>query len=173
MKIQIMGHSGSGKSTLARQLGAMYNLPVLHLDSTFYYGDWQRRTRQEQTEIVQGFLQSNPTGWVVDGNYAHICPERFEQSDLTIFLDFNRIFCFFSAWKRAKNNKDKIREDLNCKDKFDWEFAKWILWESRLPKRRKNMLKLFNSTSGQKVMLKNRKQVVAFVQRLQQQLEEK
>ena len=52
MKICVLGFSGSGKSTLARFLGERLNLPVLHLDCVFWYGDWQSRTREEQTEEV-------------------------------------------------------------------------------------------------------------------------
>ena len=40
MKIQICGYSGSGKSTLACALGKKYNIPVLHMDSVNWYGNW-------------------------------------------------------------------------------------------------------------------------------------
>ncbi len=35
-KIAIIGYSGSGKSTLARNLGKIYNCPVLHLDCVYW-----------------------------------------------------------------------------------------------------------------------------------------
>lgn len=94
MKIQIIGYSGSGKSTLAIKLGKLFNIPVLHLDVTKFYGDWQERTVEEQNKIVQEFLDKNEN-WVIDGNYTKICPQRFEESDMTIYLNFNRLFCFF------------------------------------------------------------------------------
>ena len=72
MKIQIIGYSGSGKSTLARELGKIYNIPVLHLDSTKFYGDWQERTVEEQTKIVQKFMDENDS-WIIDGSYGKIC----------------------------------------------------------------------------------------------------
>ena len=96
MKIQIIGYSGSGKSTLAKKLGELYNIPVLFLDNTKFYGNWEERTVEEQTKLVKEFLDTN-ADWVIDGNYAKICPERFEMTDMTIYKNFNRFFCFFSA----------------------------------------------------------------------------
>ena len=52
MKIQICGYSGSGKSTLACALGKKYNIPVLHMGSVNWYGNWQYRSDDEKTEIV-------------------------------------------------------------------------------------------------------------------------
>lgn len=40
MKICVIGYSGAGKSTLAQILGNKFNLPVLHMDATYWYGDW-------------------------------------------------------------------------------------------------------------------------------------
>ena len=73
MRIQIIGYSGSGKSTLARRLGELYGLPVLHLDAVQFYGNWNERSLEEQNALVQKFLEKNE-GWVIDGNYARVCP---------------------------------------------------------------------------------------------------
>ncbi|MBO7508145.1 MAG: AAA family ATPase, partial [Clostridia bacterium] len=101
MKIEVIGYAGSGKSTLAKTLADIYNIPVLHLDNTKFFGDWQERTVEEQTKIVQDFLDANEN-WVIDGNFTKICPQRFEMTDMTIYLNFNRFKCFWSAYKRAK-----------------------------------------------------------------------
>ena len=53
MKIQIIGYGGSGKSTLARELGALYGVPVLHLDNTKFYGDWQEVDHATQNAAVE------------------------------------------------------------------------------------------------------------------------
>ena len=79
MKICVTGYSGAGKSTLAKILGKKYNLPVLHLDATFWFGNWQHRTREEQANIVRSFMKENSQGWVIDGNYFHISLVRFEE----------------------------------------------------------------------------------------------
>lgn len=150
MKIQIIGYSGSGKSTLARQLGELLSLPVLHMDATRFYGDWQEYTHAQQEETVRRFLKQNrQCGWVIDGNYSSIATERFSQSDITVFLDFNRFFCYFSAKRRYKKYKGRCREDLPCVEKFDKEFRRWLLWEGRTPSRRKKTKKVARLHIGQ------------------------
>lgn len=107
MKICVLGFSGSGKSTLARFLGERLNLPVLHLDCVFWYGDWQSRTREEQEIKVNEFIAANPESWVIDGNYLKIFRERAELCDEIYFLNFNRFFCYRQALKRYKSIKER------------------------------------------------------------------
>ena len=163
MKIQIIGYSGSGKSTLARQLGEIAGIPVLHLDSTHFYGDWQERTAEEQAAIVREFISANDS-WVMDGNYTSVATERFAMTDVTIFLDFNRWFCFFSAYRRSRKYRNVARPDLGMPEKFDRSFRRWVLIDGRTKERRQKHLANLNATSGQKVVLKNRRQVRKFVE---------
>ena len=171
MKIQIIGYSGSGKSTIAKTLGELYDIPVIHLDNIKFYGNWQERTDEEQTEVLQDFLNKNKS-WVIDGNYSKICPQRFEESDMTIFLNFNRFVCFWSAYKRYKQHRLSPRESCPCNDKFDHKFKKWLLLDGRTRKRQKKHIFNLNKTSGEKVILKNRKQVDKFVEILKQKIKE-
>ena len=169
MKIQIIGYSGSGKSTLAKQLGEIYNLPVYHLDNARFYGNWQERTVEQQNGIVKEFLASNKDGWVIDGNYSKVCPERFSESDMTIYMNFNRFKCFWSAYKRYRKYKNSPRESCPCNDKFDWKFATWILFRGRTKAKKQGLLKKLNMTKGEKYIFKNRKQVNKFVENLKKQ----
>lgn len=171
MKIQIIGYSGSGKSTLARKLGEIAHLPVLHLDSTHFYGDWQERTAEEQTEIVRAFLDAND-GWVIDGNYTSVATERFAMTDVTIFLDFGRWRCFWAAYRRSVKYRNKRRPDLPCSEKFDRSFRRWILIDSRTKAFRQKILGNLNATPGEKVVLKNRRQVERFVEQFAKRLGE-
>ena len=171
MKIQVIGYSGSGKSTIAKTLAEMYNIPVLYLDNVKFYGDWQEKSDEEQTEIVQKFLDENDS-WVIDGNYSKICPQRFEISDMTIYMNFNRIKCFFAAYKRAKKHKYVHRESCACNDKFDKEFIKWLLIDGRTKERRQKIVENLNKTKGRKVVLKNRRQVKKFLNSIQEELKQ-
>ncbi len=130
MRIQIIGYSGSGKSTLARRLGERYGLPVLHLDAVQFYGNWSERSLEEQSALVQQFLGQNES-WVIDGNYSRVCPQRFEMADICIFLDFARIPCLVACLQRYWHFRGKARPSLGCKEKFDAEFLRWILYEGR------------------------------------------
>ena len=107
MKIQIIGYSGSGKSTLAKTLANHYNLPLLYLDAVNFYDNWQERTFEEKNAIVEKFLNDNPDGWVIDGNYSNIGLRRFEESDITIFFNYNRFYCYKMAIQRFNENKIK------------------------------------------------------------------
>ena len=158
MKIQIIGYCGSGKSTLAKKLGLFYNIPYLHLDNVQFYGDWQERTIEQQNEIVNKFLQENEN-WIIDGNYSKVSPIRFEISDITIFLNYNRFYCYKMCKRRYKLYKDSHRESCPCKEKFDFEFRKWILYEGRTKQRRKKHIDNLTKTTGTKLIFSNLKQL--------------
>ena len=171
MKIQIIGYSGSGKSTLAARLGQIANIPVLHLDSTHFYGDWQERTADEQSQIVRAFIAENDS-WVIDGNYTSVATERFAMTDLTIFMDFPRWRCFWSAYKRSRKYRGQTRPDLGMVEKFDRSFRRWILIDGRTKERKQKHLANLNATSGQKVVLKTRRQVDNFVAQFRRQVQQ-
>ena len=135
MRIQIIGYSGSGKSTLTQRLGEMYGLPVLHLDTVQFYGNWNERSLEEQNARVQKFLEENK-GWVIDGNYARVCPQRFSMADVCIFLDFARVPCLAANLRRWWQYRGKARPSLGCEEKFDAEFFWWIMHEGRTKARR-------------------------------------
>lgn len=163
MKIQIIGYSGSGKSTLAQQLGSIANIPVLHLDSTHFYGDWQERTVEEQAAIIRKFMSDNDS-WILDGNYTSVATERYSVTDITIFMDFNRWHCYWAAYRRYRKYRNKSRPDLPCEEKFDKSFRRWILIDGRTKSRHRRHLSNLNATSGRKVILRNRRQVARFVE---------
>lgn len=166
MKICVTGYSGAGKSTLAKILGEKYNLPVLHLDATFWFGNWQHRTREEQAKIVRLFMEKNPQGWVIDGNYFHICLERFKECDKVFFLNYNRFFCFSSALKRYKKYKGAVRGDCPCKEKFDFEFALWILHKGRTRRQKFLFKNNLSACKGGVLVFKSRKKLNKYLAEL-------
>ena len=156
MKIQIIGYSGSGKATLAKTLGEYYKIPYLHLDRVQFYGDWQERSREEQSEIVSQFIKENDS-WVIDGNYSVVARERFELADLTIFLAFNRFVCYWRTLKRYFKHRGETRDSLGCVEKYDFEFQWWIIYKGRTKKRKKQMFKNFNANTKEKLIFKNQR----------------
>ncbi len=163
MKIQIIGFSGSGKSTLAKQLGKHYNLPVLHLDTVQFFGNWEVRPKTEQNNIVEDFMENNPSGWVIDGNYSNLARHRFEQADLIIYLKFNRFICYTRNLFRYLSHRGQVRESLGCVEKFDWEFQRWILFDGRTKEIRQKHQINFNMGKGEKFIFKNSRQVKRFL----------
>ena len=140
MKIAVMGYSGSGKSTLARILSEHYGIPVLHLDTVQFLPGWEIRDDEEKRKIAADFMKKE--SWVIDGNYTVVSPARFSDCDLFILLLFNRFYCFKKCWLRYKKYKGRPRPDLPCGEKFDFEFAWWILHEGRTRKRRNKFRRL-------------------------------
>lgn len=163
MKIQIIGYSGSGKSTLAKKLSQHYQIPLLYLDNVQFYDCWKKRSLEQQNEIVSDFLNRHQD-WVIDGNYGKVAPERFQQCDMMIYLNYNRFYCFWKAFQRYRKNKGKIRESCPCIEKFDLEFQKWILFEGRTKAQKRKHLHHLSQCQGQTYIFKNRKQLYQFLQ---------
>lgn len=156
MKILVTGFSGSGKSYLAKKLADHFDLPLLYLDNVQFYGDWQERTLEEKNQIVRDFLAKNDS-WVIDGNYSNVAPERFALSDITIYLKYNRVFCYSSCLKRYFKHIGKKRESLGCIEKFDLEFQWWILFKGRTKKIKQQHLNNLYQSKGEKLIFKNRR----------------
>lgn len=168
MKIAIVGYSGSGKSTLARELAKKYQTDVLHFDTVHFLPDWKIRSDEEKMRITEDFLNIHDS-WVIDGNYSKLFYERrMEEADIIILLLFNRFSCLYRAYRRYIKYKNTTRPDMaeGCKEKFDLEFAKWILWGGRT-KRAKEWYKGLISKYGDKaIVIYNQKQLDAYVQNL-------
>ncbi len=165
MKIAVIGYSGSGKSTLARTLGERYKVPVLHLDTVFHAANWQQRDRQEQLAAVETFLDGSD-GWVIDGNYTDLLyRRRMEEADRIVMLLFGRFACLYRAAKRYRTYRGRSRPDVaaGCTEKLDWEFIRWILHGGRTRAARKRYRDLGKAYPGKTTVLKNQRQLDAFL----------
>ena len=167
-KISVIGYSGSGKSTLAGFLGERLSVPVLYLDTVQFLPGWEVRSGEEKLAIVRDFLDTNDkNGWVIDGNYTKLEQERkLNESDLIVFLSFNRISCFLRAYKRSRRFKNKSRPSMTegCNEKFDLEFIKWILLDGRNKERRERFKGIIEKFPEKSVVIKNQKQLDRFMQ---------
>ena len=162
--IQVIGYSGCGKSTLAKRLADHYHLPILHLDNVHWHGNWEERSHNEEEWLIRAFLKENEDkGWVIDGDYFKAAPERFYYANLTILLDFNRFWCWWSCFKRWREWKGRTRGTCPCPEKFDWEFQRWILWTWRGKRVVKQHEKIMGNEKGEKLWFKSRNEVSAWV----------
>ena len=166
MKIQIIGFSGAGKSTLGKQLSQLYNLPVIHMDSLNFLSNWVERDRLEFNNIVDDFLEKN-NSWVIDGNYFRISPQRYEQADLVIFLNYNRFTCLKGVIKRYKKYKKSSRPDMDsgCKERLNFSFLMWVLFTGRTKKRKAHMFDVVNNAKSS-LIFKNRKQLNKYLKEI-------
>lgn len=165
MKIAILGYSGSGKSTLARELGAIYRLPVLHLDSVRFLPGWEVRDQEEAHGMVREFLNTHAE-WVIDGNYRRFDQEeRLEQADLIVLMLFPRMVSLLRCYKRYRKYRHTTREDMSpgCNEKLDAEFVRWILWEGRTPSIRAHFRRIADRYEGKTVILLSQRQINRFL----------
>jgi len=161
-RILIIGCSGSGKSTLARTLGEKLGLPVIHLDQLWWKEGWKNVTREEFDSRLAMVL--NMEQWIIDGNYSRTMPIRLKQCDTVIYLDFGRWECLWGMLERCLSSYGRVRPDMapGCPERFDPKKVKWI-WNYNTRNRPKNYAWLAQAPHAQKVVLKNRRQVQAFL----------
>ena len=164
MKIAIIGYSGSGKSTLARKLAEHHKAPVLHLDAVHHLPGWQERDAESEKAIIGAFLDENDS-WIIDGNYSRDHYERrMEEADLIIMMLFNRISCFARAYRRYKTYKNTTRPDMaeGCPEKFDRQFALWILWNGRSQKALRRYRRIRTAYGEKVIIIQNQRQLDRF-----------
>ncbi len=168
MKIAILGYSGSGKSTLARELAKIYHVDVLHFDTVHFLPNWIIRSDEEKKRITKQFLDTH-SSWVIDGNYSKLFYERrMAEADVIILLLFNRFLCLHRAYCRYVQYRNTTRPDMaeGCKEKFDLEFIKWILWQGRKKQSKERYKRLVSQYPDKVIVIKNQKQLDKYIQSL-------
>ena len=165
MRIAVIGYSGSGKSTLAARLGDIYSIPILHLDQVQFSPGWVERGREEALSMVEEFMLNNHS-WVIDGDYSKFLQdERLAQADRIIFLNLPRRVCFFKAFGRYLEHRGRTRADMadGCPEKFDLEFAKWLLLDGRSGKIRAHYRKILAAYPQKTLVFKSMAQTDAWL----------
>ncbi|MFF5085491.1 topology modulation protein [Actinoplanes sp. NPDC000266] len=90
-RVVIVGAGGAGKTVLARQLGAILDLPVTHLDALRYDRAW-RTVAEETYRAAQRNLVSADR-WLIEGNSLASLPIRAARADTIIVLDQHPLVC--------------------------------------------------------------------------------
>ena len=161
-KIIVIGCSGSGKSTLSRKLSEITQIPVVHLDKLWWKPNWETVSRDE-FDVRHRAAMEEPT-WIMDGNFSRTLPERIDNCDTVIYLDFNRMTCIMGVLKRVFTGLGKVRPDMGegCPERFDWRFLVWV-WNFNKKNRAKTYQLLAEAQHAKVHILKNRKQVNQFL----------
>lgn len=164
-RILIIGCPGSGKSTLALALREKLGLPVVHLDQLWHRPGWEHITREEFDAQLEMAL--NMDRWIIDGDYGRTMQQRLAKCDTVIYLDFSRWTCLRSVLLRTSRGLGKVRSDMaeGCRERFDWDFVKYI-WNYNRENRVRNETYLAQARHAKRIVLKNRKEVNAFLETL-------
>lgn len=161
MKIAVIGYSGSGKSTLAGNLGRIFGSDVLHFDTVQFLPEWEIRKEEDKKRITKEFLDTHDS-WVIDGNYSKLFYERrMEEADYIIMLLFGRVSCLYRVVRRYRRYKNMTRPDMGegCKEKLDWEFIRWILYDQRTKKVRERYAQVYRRYKEKVIIVRNQRQL--------------
>ena len=161
----IIGCPGSGKSTMARQLKEKLGLPVVHLDQLWWKEGWQNVSREDFDDRLA--LAVAMDRWIIDGNYSRTIPMRLSRCDTILYLDFSRWECLLGMFQRVVGSYGRVRPDMpeGCPERFDFEFVKFI-WNFNKHNRVRNYTWLSQARHAKHIVLKNRKEVKAFLKTL-------
>ena len=125
-RIMIVGPPGSGKSTLARDLGAVLDLPVIHLDAHYWLPGWVEPPLDVWRERVRQLVLGET--WILDGNYSDTFDLRLAVADTIVFLDLPRHICLTRVIARSLRSFGRVRPDAapGCRERLDVAFLRWV-----------------------------------------------
>ena len=122
----IVGPAGSGKSTLARDLGAVLDLPVIHLDAHYWLPGWVEPPLDVWRERVHQLVRGET--WIIDGNYSDTFDLRLAVADTIVFLDVPRHICLGRVIVRSLRSFGRVRPDAapGCRERVNGAFLRWV-----------------------------------------------
>ena len=112
-KILVIGCPGSGKSTFSRQLHAILEIPLFHLDLLNWNADKTTVTKELFHKRLNEVLKKE--SWIIDGNYSSTMEKRLEYCDAVFFLDYPTEICLAGLNER----KGKVRTDMPWVEDID------------------------------------------------------
>jgi adenylate kinase family enzyme len=163
-KILIIGSGGAGKSHLSRKLGAILQLPVIHLDRLFWRPGWDEIPREEWAGLVDVEL-ARPR-WIMEGDYSETLDARLAACDTVIYLRLARVLCLWRVLLRTYRHKVFPRPDVaeGCIDRLNFHFLK-LIWRHPKSEAPKILEKLRSLGPARRVwILQSRREVAAFLQ---------
>jgi adenylate kinase family enzyme len=160
-RIAIIGCGGSGKSTIAKQLGALLDLPVTHLDAIFYDQDWKPLPQDEFAARQEKLVAAER--WLIEGNYAGTLPIRLAAADTVIFLDLPAVTCLWGILQRRWRYRGGQHHQDGVFDRITFSFVKYIWGYRKTMKPRVVALAADHGPHANLVVLSSRKAANRFV----------
>src|SRR3954467_8381808 len=105
-RVVVTGLAGSGKSTFALALATRTDLPVIHLDLSFWKPGWvapsEAEWRAKQRDVLAG------DAGIAGGNYHETLDLRLERGDTVVVLDMPWWRCSGRAFLRGFRMPDEL-----------------------------------------------------------------
>lgn len=129
----VLGAGGAGKSRFALELGALLDLPVVHLDRHFWQPNWVEPARDEWHAAVERLAARD--AWVMDGNYSGSLTLRLPRAEVAILLDPPVWQCLYGIFRRSWSGEPRADLPEGCDEQTpDPEFVRYVAtyrWRSR------------------------------------------
>jgi adenylate kinase family enzyme len=160
-RVLVLGGCGAGKSVFARQLGALIDAPVIHLDAEYFQPGWVEPEPAAWLARVAELTAAQR--WIMDGTYHNTLQLRLPHADTAIVLDLPTPLCLSRIFLRIVTKYGRVRADAapGCPERFDPEFITYAaLYRKRILPRVLAHLKDF---AGQVIVLRTPREVDAFL----------
>ncbi len=144
-RIAIVGAPGTGKTTLAKNLGKIYELPILHLDNIHYKDNWVLRDTEERNKII--IEESQKEKWILDGTFIDTLEERVSKADVVIFLDYPRTTQLKGIFGRRIKHLGKKKFEI---PKLDMSFIWYVFTYNN--ERRKYIVDILDKSNKAKIL---------------------
>jgi len=157
-RIILIGPPGAGKSHLAKELSAISDLPLYHLDKLYWKENWAETPRNEFIEIQKNIVKQDK--WIIDGSYSSTLKYRIEKCDTVILMDFDIEECL----ENEKSRRGIKRSDLPdyLEETYDPTFEEYI---KQYPYGEMKLLKayMFAHSNKNVIVLHNRQETNDFL----------
>jgi len=124
-RIAVKGASGSGKTTFAAALAQRLGVPHVELDALHHGPNWSEPSSDEFCRRVRAVIDTNPRGWVIDGNYerklGHLVTDA---ADTVVWLDLPLWTLLARLWRRT-SRRIRSNAELWNGNRESWRTALW------------------------------------------------
>lgn len=126
-RITVIGNAAGGKTTFSRRLSALLGIPVYHIDSVQFLPGMVIRPLDQTRAWVRDILKQD--AWILDGlGPFDLLLERFQQSDLIVFMDLPVWLHYWWFLKRQLTVAFRPRQELpeGCRE-FTWSHTRKVI----------------------------------------------
>ena len=126
-RICICGPSNAGKSTLAVAIGGKLGLPVVHLDLLRFLPNtnWRIRPDEDFARLHDAAIAGD--GWVVEGNYSTLLPQRLAAATGIVLLKSGRWAGLARYLRRTLFERHRRGQLDGARDSVKWRMIHWIV----------------------------------------------